>query len=143
MPEVDPYSSNNPTGVQDRLPDAMRDARNKVKDVASQAKQKASEMADKASEYGRTALDKVDEKRTGAASALESTASGLRSSGEKVTQWGGVAAEKIEGTAQYLREHDTRRMAGDLEAVVRRNPGPSIMIAAAFGFFLGAALRRD
>lgn len=142
MPE-EPYSSNSPTGVQDRLPDSARDAREKVKDVASQAKQKASELADKASQYGRTALEKVDEKRTDAASALESTASGIRSSGERVTQWGEAAAEKLQGTAQYLRDHDTRRMAGDLEAVVRRNPGPSMLIAAAFGFFLGAALRRD
>jgi ElaB/YqjD/DUF883 family membrane-anchored ribosome-binding protein len=137
MPEMDPYSS---TGLQDR---PEQDAKTRVKEVASQAKAKAADLANKASEYGRSALNKVDEKRTTAASALDSTASGLRSSGERVTHWGGAAAEKIENTARYLREHDTRRMASDLESTVRRNPGPSILIAAALGFFLGSALRRS
>lgn len=144
MPEMDSFSS---TGLQDRIePDAktrVKDAASQVKEAASQAKAKASELAHKASDYGKSALDKVDEKRTTAASALDSTASGLRSSGERVTHWGDAAANKIEDTARYLREHDTRSMASDFEATVRRNPGPSILIAAAFGFLLGSAMKRS
>ena len=44
-------------------------------------------------------------------------------------------------TAEYLREHDTRAMLEDLEAVVRRYPGQALAAAAVIGFFAGRALR--
>jgi len=34
-------------------------------------------------------------------------------------------------------------MMGDLMEVIRRNPGPSLLGAAALGFILGRALSRD
>jgi ElaB/YqjD/DUF883 family membrane-anchored ribosome-binding protein len=146
MSSMDPYTPGNPTGLEDR-PHGSGDIRSKASDLASQAKEKvsntASQLANKASDYGRTAIDKVDRGRTSAASALDSTAEGLRSGAHRVTSFGEVAADRLVGTANYLREHDARRMAGDLESVIRRNPAPSLLVAAAFGFFLGAALRRD
>jgi ElaB/YqjD/DUF883 family membrane-anchored ribosome-binding protein len=34
-------------------------------------------------------------------------------------------------------------MASDVEAVVKNNPGPALLVATAFGFLLGRAMSRD
>jgi ElaB/YqjD/DUF883 family membrane-anchored ribosome-binding protein len=52
-------------------------------------------------------------------------------------------AEKVEAVATYMEGHDTRQMMAEMEAVVKRNPGPSLLIAAAFGFLMGRALRNN
>ena len=112
-------------GLKDKVTDATKDARQK------------------AAELGRTAVDKIDQGRESAAGALQSTASTLRGSGSKLTGAAERAANTLESTADYMRDHDVRRMASDLESVIRRNPGPSLMTALAVGFLLGAAMRRE
>ena len=34
-------------------------------------------------------------------------------------------------------------MVEDVETVVKNNPGPALLVAAAFGFLLGRAMARD
>ena len=63
--------------------------------------------------------------------------------GQKVQQFAHVAAERLSTTADYMRSHDAKRMLADVERVVKNNPGPSLVIAAAFGFVIGRALTRD
>jgi hypothetical protein len=41
----------------------------------------------------------------------------------------------------YIRDHDVQAMIGDVENVVRRYPGRSLLIAAGVGFLLGRALK--
>ena len=53
------------------------------------------------------------------------------------------AAEKLESTAGYIREHDVRAMLSDVGDMVKRNPGPSLLIAVAIGFLIGRAFRED
>ena len=53
------------------------------------------------------------------------------------------AAEKVDAVAGYLQGHDTKQMMADVQAIVKKNPGPSILIAAAVGFLIGRALRND
>jgi len=88
---------------------------------------------------------KIDQGRTSAADTLHSTADSLRSNAqagsEKISNIATAAADRLETTSSYLREHDVRGMVGDLESVVKRNPGPSLIAAAAFGFLIGAAMR--
>ena len=111
------------------------DWKTRVSDTASQAREKASE-------YGRSAVDKLDQGRHSAAGALQRTASTLRNSGGgRMGDVANRAADKIERTATYMRDHDVRDMVSDVEGAVRRNPGPSLLIAAAFGFLLGSAIR--
>jgi ElaB/YqjD/DUF883 family membrane-anchored ribosome-binding protein len=111
------------------------DWKTRVSDTANQAK-------DKASEYGRTAVDKLDQGRNTAASALQRTASSLRGAGGgRVGDVANRAADTIERTATYMRDHDVRDMMSDVDGAVRRNPGPSLLIGAAFGFLLGSAIR--
>ena len=110
----------------------------RVADVVNQAK-------DSAKEFGRNTAAKIDEGRLATADALQNTAGSLRggaqSSGETITTLGHKTASGLESAANYLRGHDFKSMVGDVEDVARRNPGPALVVAAAVGFLLGAALK--
>lgn len=129
-------------GTADVLNDTAQDVTNKMADAASTAKQKISDA-------GSQATDKIDEKRGAAADALENTASNIHEKaenlpgGETVRNVAHSTAEKLESTASYIREHDVRAMMSDVEQIVKRNPGPSLLIAVALGFLIGRAFRED
>ena len=118
----------------------------KVKGVVSDTAEKAQQ---KAEEVGRVVQDKIDEKRGPVADKLEGVASTLEEKaeslpgGEKVASLAHDAADKVEATAQYVREHDVKDMMADLENLVRRHPGQSLIAAAAVGFLLGRAFKSD
>ncbi|HYP06910.1 MAG TPA: hypothetical protein VER03_11825 [Bryobacteraceae bacterium] len=119
---------NNKAGIKD-----------KVSDMASHAKTTAAD-------WSRSATTAVDRNIKSAAGALESTASTLRERAPgsgKVNEIATATADKIETTARYLREHDTRDMVAGVESIVRRNPGPSLAAALAVGFLIGTAMRKD
>jgi ElaB/YqjD/DUF883 family membrane-anchored ribosome-binding protein len=126
----------------DTLSDTAQNVKSKVTDAAATAKQKVSDA-------GRQASDKIDEKRGPAADALQSAASTIHEKaedlpgGETVKSVAHSAAEKLESTAGYIREHDVKAMLSDVEEIVKRNPGPSLLIAAAIGFLIGRAFRED
>lgn len=121
------------------LPEGTAGVGDKIADAASKVKERASE-------FGRSAAQKVDESRGGTAATLKSGADSLRSgaqnSGQAISDVANQTAEKIESTANYIRDHDFRAMLGDIEQVVRRNPTPALIGAVGLGFLLGAALRR-
>lgn len=124
-----------------------------VQDTASTVSEKISDTAnqvkDKVSDLGRTAADKIDENRDAAASGLEKAASALHEKaeslpgGEKVTSLAHATADKLSSTAEYVREHDVKRMMGDVETLVKNNPGPSLLVAAVFGFLVARAFSNN
>jgi ElaB/YqjD/DUF883 family membrane-anchored ribosome-binding protein len=126
----------------DSLSDTAPSVKERMTETANAARQKVSDA-------GRQATDKIDEKRGPAADALESAASTIHQraedlpGGENVRSVAHSAAEKLESTAGYIREHDVRSMLLDVEGIVKRNPGPSLLIAAAIGFLIGRAFRED
>jgi ElaB/YqjD/DUF883 family membrane-anchored ribosome-binding protein len=128
--------------MADTLSDTAQNVKDKVADTAATAKQKVSGV-------GRQATEKIDEKRAPAADALQGAASTLHEKaeelpgGETVRSVAHSAAEKLESTAGYIREHDVRAMVSDVEEIVKRNPGPSLLIAVAVGFLIGRAFRED
>ena len=63
--------------------------------------------------------------------------------GERVKEAGHAAADKIESTARYLREHSSREMLSDVEALAKKHPVKSMMAIAVVGFLAGRVLRRD
>jgi ElaB/YqjD/DUF883 family membrane-anchored ribosome-binding protein len=133
----------NRTGdMTDRLTDTAQGLKDKVSDAASAAKQQVSEA-------GTQAVDRIDEQRGPTAEALETAAMKIHEKaedlpgGETVKSAAHSAAERLQSTAGYIREHDVRAMLSDVEDVVRRNPGPSLLIAAAIGFLIGRAFRED
>ena len=117
--------------------------------VTDQVSEAASQMKDKVSDLGRTAADKIDANRETAASGLDSAASALRNragrlpGGEAVTDLALSSADKLSSTATYVRENDIDSMVADVQELVKKNPGPSLIVAAAIGFLIGRAVSND
>jgi ElaB/YqjD/DUF883 family membrane-anchored ribosome-binding protein len=122
--------------------------KNSVEAVAERAGNRANAIKESVSDMARTATQAVDEGRQTAAERLGSAASAVRDradqlpGGPKVQQFAHAAAEQLSTTADYMRSHDAKRMLADVERVVKNHPGPSLAIAAAFGFLIGRSLTR-
>jgi ElaB/YqjD/DUF883 family membrane-anchored ribosome-binding protein len=103
----------------------------------------------KITEFGSTAADKFDQNRVSAASGLEDAADTLRQradqlpGGEKVTNMAHNAADKLSATADYVRENDFSSMVKDVEGIVKKNPGPALVVAGVLGFLLARAFSSD
>ena len=104
---------------------------------------RAGTLKSKVQDVGARAAQRADQARVGAAAGLESVASSLHEKGERVASAAHSAADAVAYGAEYLRDNDVQTMMGDLMEVIRRNPGPSLLGAAALGFLLGRALSRD
>jgi hypothetical protein len=97
----------------------------------------------KAQGIGARATERADHARVGAAAGLETVAGTLHEKGDRVASAAHRAADAVSYGAGYLRDNDVRTMMRDLAEVIRRNPGPALLGAAALGFVLGRALSRD
>jgi len=98
--------------------------------------------------YGRSVTAAVDTGRKSAANGLRWTASALRDSpflrdSNATDRMGNNTADKLEAAAQYLDAHDCERMMADTKAMVTRNPGRSLITAAALGFFVAMIVKRN
>jgi ElaB/YqjD/DUF883 family membrane-anchored ribosome-binding protein len=100
-------------------------------------------LKSKAQDVGARATQRAEQARVGAAAGLDTVASTLHQQGERVASAAHSAADAMTHGAEYLRDNDVQTMLGDLMEVIRRNPGPSLIGAAALGFLLGRALSRD
>ena len=133
---------NKATTFQDRVEGDSSTLGEKLSDTATQVKDKVSEM-------GRSAADKIDENRDAAAGGLDKAAAALHENaesipgGEKVTGMAHATAEKLSATAGYVREHDVNKMMFDVESLVKKNPGPSLLVAAIVGFLVGRAFSNN
>ncbi len=113
--------------------------------ATEKASEVASQVKDKVSDLGHTAVDKMDQNRSAAAGGLQSAASALHKNaeslpgGEKVASLAHSAADNLTSTAEYVREHDVKSMMADVEQLVKKNPGPSLVAAAVVGFLVGRA----
>ena len=106
----------------------------------------AKTVKDKAEEFGRGAIGKIEENRMSAAGALHNAASSLHKSAAKLPNCPDIAhsaADRVESVARYIRRHSAKRMMTDMKALVRKNPGPSLLVAGALGFMLARALRNN
>jgi ABC-type transporter Mla subunit MlaD len=140
-----PNTSTPPAGNHSPLPgspDITKTAQTAIVDIATKAKAKAQAVA-------QAAADTVDQNRGTAARVLANAASTIHDAatrlpgGEGVTRLAETAAEEIDATAQYVREHNTQQMMADLKQFVRRHPGASVVGAAVLGIFVGRGLFRN
>lgn len=127
--QVDPQTESN---VSDRGFDAVEQAKRKL------------------NEFGATAADKVEQSRgtaaaglEGAAETLHQKADQLHQGGEKVSDLAHTAADKLSATADYVRQNNFKDMMEDVQAVVKKNPGPALAVAAGLGFLAARAFSRD
>jgi ElaB/YqjD/DUF883 family membrane-anchored ribosome-binding protein len=109
--------------------------------LRDQFTEKANEAKEKVTEYGRKALDKLEAQRSNAAGALDQTASALHERSDKAVIVAHRTADRIQATADYIREHDFKAMTQDLTEIVRRYPTQSLAIAAVAGFLVARAIR--
>jgi ElaB/YqjD/DUF883 family membrane-anchored ribosome-binding protein len=136
-----PYTSG-PTESAQGSAAAAKKAKEKVTDVADAVK-------DKATEWGQNAQKAIDRSREPAASTLDSAASKLHQSaeylpgGEKVSTLAHQTAAKLQGTADYVRDHDTNAMMKDVEHFVTSHPAQALVAAAVLGFLVGRVFQRD
>ena len=137
MPETKYGYENETNQLADQASDIAKKAKDSMADTAKTVKEKTQE-------FGRAAVDKIEENRVSAAGALHDAASGLRDNAGKLPNMPDMAhsaAEKVDAVAGYLQGHDTKQMMADVEKIVKKNPGPSLLVAAAVGFLIGRALR--
>ena len=109
----------------------------------------SSQLKNKASELGRSAAAKLDSSRGAAAGGLDSAADKLHGNadslpgGQKVSGAAHKVANGLSSTATYIREHDVNSMVGDFYEVVKKNPGPALLGAAALGFLVARSFSKD
>jgi ElaB/YqjD/DUF883 family membrane-anchored ribosome-binding protein len=110
---------------------------------------RAGEVKSKVSDMARTAADSIDQTRSAAATGLDSAASAIHDQadrlpgGDRVSGFAHSAADRLSSTADYVRRNDLNSVRGDVEALVKNNPGPALVAAAAVGFLIGRAITRD
>ena len=109
---------------------------------------------DRVKEAGHDALNAIDGKRSSAADSLSGVASRLHSgadkaadlgqkSGEKISHLAHTAADKLQSSADYVREHDFKDMMHSVENFVRKHPGQALVAAGVVGFLAARAMRTD
>jgi ElaB/YqjD/DUF883 family membrane-anchored ribosome-binding protein len=139
MPETN-YSYENETNqLTDQASDIAKRAKDSVSDTAQTVKEKTQE-------FGRAAVNEIEENRVSAAGALHDAASSLHNNAAKLPNGPDMAhsaAERVDAVAGYLQGHDTKQMMADAQTIVKKNPGPSLLIAGAVGFLIGRALRNN
>jgi len=96
-------------------------------------------------------MGKVDAGIEKAAGGIDKLVDVIRDRGQDLGQASGpagtvgsvatAAADRLEGASQYLHQTDTDRLMADIEALVRRKPVESLLVAAGLGFVFAKALR--
>lgn len=105
------------------------------------------ELPEQAAKYGQKAVEAIDSRRGAAASGIENAASNLRKrasdlpGGDTVSGYARQTADKLSQTADYIRDHEVKDMAGELQGYVKAHPTQAILGAAIVGFLAGRALR--
>ena len=76
-----------------------------------------------------------------AASSLHANADGLPG-GEKVARAAHTTADAMEKAADYVRDEDMEAMLEDVQQLVKRHPGATLLAAAAAGYLLARVFSR-
>lgn len=102
----------------------------------------ATGTAESATDFGRNARATAEKVRASAARGLGTAADALHAGGDRVAGAAHRAGDALASGAKYMRVSDTGDMVDDLMGLMRDNPGPALLCAAALGFLLGRAVYR-
>jgi hypothetical protein len=124
-------------------------AGNYLADKANQAGQFVSEQANKmatsavhsAENAGQFVGQKAEDARHAVGSGIKSMADSIKSAAPEGMMHDAACslATSLESTGKYIDEHGINAMTEDLTNVIKRNPLPSVLIAAGIGFLLARA----
>jgi len=115
MPNQTPSSAHT-----DRTPTVGEDVSHRVGEVESDVRSQISDTA-------RTVKDAIDETRRTASRSIKNAASAVRDTANDL----------------HLGRGDFNRVAREFTKVVKNNPGPALLLAAALGFVVGRAMTHD
>jgi len=124
------------SGSSGSMQDQVKEQADKVIGTATQ---KMSDIAGQASSSADAGIEK-------AAGGLDTLAGTIRDKSQSLgnEQIGSIAtaaADRLESGAEMLRGQNTDQLMSELEALVRRKPVESMLVAAGIGFVLSKALR--
>jgi hypothetical protein len=112
------------------------------KSAAADSSDILSQVKSSASDLGEAAAEEIDSRRRAAAAGIKSAAKSLHEKaddlpgGERVSDVAHGAADKLNSTANYIRRRNFTGMARDVRKVVKDNPLPALVGAAALGYLL-------
>jgi ElaB/YqjD/DUF883 family membrane-anchored ribosome-binding protein len=131
--EFEPVSAESGSEGEGGMGDKVNDLKDKAGQAAETAQEKVSEVSGQAHAMSDKGLDS-------AASGLGQAASMLRQQGETREGTIGTAASKtaetLEQASTYLQDKDTDQLISDIEAMVRKRPVESVLVAAGIGYLL-------
>lgn len=148
MPQANPEYDAEPTitdrlsNINDRFPEAVDDTKAKAEETKAKFKQTKSKLM----EFGVTATNKLNRNRDAAAKRLEGVSGALRQRADhvsidhKVSDVARNTAEKLNATADYIRQNDFDSMVHDVDGLLRANSGMLMLMALGLGFVLGRRL---
>jgi ElaB/YqjD/DUF883 family membrane-anchored ribosome-binding protein len=132
----------------DRAKDLASNFADKAKATASNAVDKAKDAAGQVPQQfqglAKDAARKADEATGYVGGSMRSAADTVRARGPHEGVLGSATsatANALENTGRYLEHEKLSGMAGDLTGLIRRNPIPSLLLAAGVGFLIGRSLR--
>jgi ElaB/YqjD/DUF883 family membrane-anchored ribosome-binding protein len=109
--------------------------------IIDDLKDKAQDVGEKWEDAGRHVSERIDGQREKAVKSLEKASETLH---HQVNGSAGViakvvrtAAEKLQTSADYIRESDLNAMFDDIQGAVRKYPVQSIGVALVAGYFVG------
>jgi ElaB/YqjD/DUF883 family membrane-anchored ribosome-binding protein len=130
------------------VPGATQDTQDNPSNLVNKLTSAVNETKSKLQQMGHNVQAKIDGTRGPTADKLKSTASRIHEKadklpgGDKVAGFAHCAADKLQATADYVREHDAQAMMAEVEGYVRKHPGRSLLAATAAGLLIGRAFRR-
>lgn len=120
---------------------AMGQAEDKATKAVDATKEKVGQITDQVSPKADAGIDK-------AAGGLDKAVGMLRDKSDQMSgEGGGVqsvatrAADTLDVASGYLKDKDSGQIVADLEALVRRKPVESVLVALGVGFLLSKATR--
>ncbi len=114
-------------------------------ETVAQIGAKVVEVTETAGALARSAGKKIDNVASGAADALHSAASTVRSTGRQsaaaINDFTSGTAEKLHAAGNFIDRNRLKNMPENLRRAVKRNPGASVVVALALGFLAATAIR--
>jgi methyl-accepting chemotaxis protein len=101
------------------------------------------DVQESAADLSRHANDKIEAIRETIAGTIEETSAVVQSGGKQISEMAELAAEKIQGGAEYVRRTDLRTMGANVKSLVKRYPKASILVGAVAGFLIAWSFRSD
>jgi ElaB/YqjD/DUF883 family membrane-anchored ribosome-binding protein len=118
--------------------DTMEGGPQRLADAAGGIAEEATSVAE---QHASSTMTQVGDTIEQVARAVRSSAEQLRNDQPQIANFVDIAAERAEGAAQFLRQHEARDVLNEAQDFARRQPAVVIGAGLAFGLLVGRAIR--